>query len=241
MKVGCCGFAVSFEKYVRNLDVVEVQKTFYKPPKPETAEKWREKADSIKKDFEFTVKAFQVITHPPSSPTYRKVKLEVGENVGFFNPVKEVFEAWEKTEEIAKILRADKIVFQTPASFRMSRENLERVDEFFSSIDGGFTFIWEPRDMAGGELFEKFLEILEKHEIVHCVDAFISEPVKQGKISYFRLHGAYKGKRIVYSYSYTDEDLEMLKEKLANYPRAYVMFNNKTMYHDALKLKEMFG
>jgi|Deesub1362B_J571_1020462.scaffolds.fasta_scaffold00016_196 uncharacterized protein YecE (DUF72 family) len=236
MKIGCCGFAVAFEKYIRNLDVVEVQKTFYTPPKPETAEKWREKADSINKDFEFTIKAFQVITHPPNSPTYRKVKLEVGKDIGFFNPVKEVFEAWEKTKEIAEILRADKIIFQTPASFKMTRNNLEKVDEFFNSIDGDFTFIWEPRDVAV-ELTDHFLEILTRHGIVHCVDPFVSEPVKQGKINYFRLHGAYKGKKIVYSYTYTNDDLERLKKKVTSYSNPYVMFNNKTMYQDALRFK----
>ncbi|MBO8182175.1 MAG: DUF72 domain-containing protein [Archaeoglobus sp.] len=238
MKVGCCGFAVAFDKYVKSLDVVEVQQTFYKPPKLETAEKWRQKADSINKGFEFTVKAFQVITHPRSSPTYRKAKLEVSGNVGFFNPVKEVFEAWEKTKEIAEILRADKIVFQTPSSFKMTEENLKRVDEFFSSIDGKFTFIWEPRDYSEA-LMELFADILKKHGIVHCVDPFASEPAFLPDIAYFRLHGAYKGKRIVYSYTYSDEELNQLGEKTGKYPNPYVMFNNKSMYNDALRFREL--
>jgi uncharacterized protein YecE (DUF72 family) len=240
MKVGCCGFAVSFEKYVKDLEVVEVQKTFYKPPKPETAEKWRKKVDQINERFEFTVKAFQVITHPPTSPTYRKVGLKVGKDAGFFNPVKEVFEAWEKTKEIAEILRADKIVFQTPSTFKMTEENLERVDNFFSSIDGNFTFVWEPRDHSEA-LMDLFTDILERHGIVHCVDPFLFEPALKQKISYFRLHGAYRGKRIVYSHTYSDEELNLLKERVGNFSSPYVMFNNKTMFSDALRFKTLLG
>jgi uncharacterized protein YecE (DUF72 family) len=235
MKIGCCGFATSFERYVRALDVVEVQQTFYKPPKPETAERWREKADSIKREFEFTVKAFQVITHPPTSPTYRKAKLEVGGDVGFFNPVKEVFEAWEKTKEIAEILRADKILFQTPSSFKMTGENLKKVDEFFSSIEGGFTFIWEPRDYS--ERLAEFVEVLKRHGIIECVDPLVSQPCLEQEINYFRLHGTYEGKRIIYSHTYTDEELFELRRRARKFSNPYVMFNNKTMFQDALRFK----
>jgi len=72
VKDGCCGFPVGMKKYFENFDVVEVQKTFYKPPSQKTAEKWRKNAPE---NFEFTIKAWQVITHPPSSPTYRKAEL----------------------------------------------------------------------------------------------------------------------------------------------------------------------
>ncbi|MHC1610664.1 MAG: DUF72 domain-containing protein [Candidatus Methanospirareceae archaeon] len=36
------------------------------------AERWRLRAP---KEFEFTVKAWQLITHEPTSPTYRKARL----------------------------------------------------------------------------------------------------------------------------------------------------------------------
>ncbi|RLI79276.1 DUF72 domain-containing protein, partial [Archaeoglobales archaeon] len=44
IKVGCCGFPVSMKKYFDNLKLVEVQKTFYKPPEIKTAERWRKNA-----------------------------------------------------------------------------------------------------------------------------------------------------------------------------------------------------
>lgn len=95
--VGCCGFPASLEKYFQTLKLVEVQKTFYRPPMPSTATKWRESAPE---EFEFTVKAWQLITHPPESPTYKKANLVIKnrENYGFFKPTKEVFEAWKKPQ-----------------------------------------------------------------------------------------------------------------------------------------------
>jgi uncharacterized protein YecE (DUF72 family) len=76
IKVGCCGFPCSRKRYYENFDVIEIQKTFYNPPRIETAEKWRSDAP---KNFEFTLKAWQLITHPKESPTYRKAKLNLSE------------------------------------------------------------------------------------------------------------------------------------------------------------------
>ncbi|HDD64840.1 MAG TPA: DUF72 domain-containing protein, partial [Firmicutes bacterium] len=91
MKVGCCGFPISQKKYFENFNLVEVQKTFYQIPEEETLIKWRKKAQ---KEFEFTLKAWQLITHPPSSPTYKRLKIELSDkekkNYGFFKPTDEV-------------------------------------------------------------------------------------------------------------------------------------------------------
>jgi uncharacterized protein YecE (DUF72 family) len=51
--------------------VVEVQQTFYEPPADTTIRRWRARAPAA---FEFTLKAWQLITHEPSSPTFRRLK-----------------------------------------------------------------------------------------------------------------------------------------------------------------------
>jgi uncharacterized protein YecE (DUF72 family) len=64
--------------------LVEIQSTFYEiPARIETVKKWREEAP---RDFEFTIKAFQVITHDSKSPTYKRLKRKFGnpKNYGFF-------------------------------------------------------------------------------------------------------------------------------------------------------------
>ncbi len=221
LKVGCCGFPVSMKKYFETFDVVEVQKTFYKPPEVKTAEKWRKSAPE---DFEFTIKAWQVITHPPSSPTYRKAGIRF-ENCGFSDQLK-LFSWHGKNEEIAKALGAKVIVFQTPKSFKDTSENMENMRAFFNSIDRNFTFCFEPRGWSE----EKVRQICEELGLVHVVDPFVSRQV-YGEICYYRLHG------FDYKHKYTDEELEKLLSMIDR--DGYVMFNNVHMFDDALRFKKL--
>jgi len=70
VKIGTCGFGrTKRPDYVKNLPVVEIQHTFYQPPMIETLEKWRR---DVPEDFEFTLKAWQLITHEATSPTYKR-------------------------------------------------------------------------------------------------------------------------------------------------------------------------
>lgn len=66
LKIGCCGFGQARTRYYERFPVVEVQKTFYQPPLARTLDRWRAEAPS---GFAFTLKAWQPITHPASSPT----------------------------------------------------------------------------------------------------------------------------------------------------------------------------
>ena len=70
-KVGLCGYTMGAAAYFKKFSVVEVQQTFYDPPPLSTIAKWRAQAPA---DFEFTMKAWQVITHFGASSTYRRLK-----------------------------------------------------------------------------------------------------------------------------------------------------------------------
>ena len=76
VKVGCCGFRSSQSSYYRLLPAVEVQHSFYQPPKVATLEKWRREAPV---NFEFTLKAWQLITHRATSPTYNRLQRQLTE------------------------------------------------------------------------------------------------------------------------------------------------------------------
>ena len=229
IKVGCCGFPVARKEYFKNFGLVEVQKTFYKPLKLETAIRWREEAPQ---EFEFAVKAWQLITHPPSSPTYRKAGIGVANEskYGYFRPTKEVFDAWERTAEIADALKAEVVVFQCPASFNEEKGGIRNMREFFSSIDRKFIYAWEPRGKWNDAAVKK---ICEELGIIHCVDPFKNESV-YGTPKYFRLHG-----RNGYRYDYSIEELQELREMCKN--DAYCLFNNTKMYKNAIEFKNLIG
>lgn len=232
VKVGCCGFPINKKEYFKNFSLVELQSTFYEiPAKIETVKRWRKEAP---KNFEFTIKAFQVITHEISSPTYKRLKRKFGnpKNYGFFKNTKEVFEAWEMTKKVAKVLGVKIILFQCPASFKPEKENIENLKNFFKKISNkNFIFVWEPR----GEWNEKLIKNLcEELSLIHCVDPFKQRPVF-GKINYFRLHGkpSYNLK-----YNYTEQDFKEFL-KLCDKRENYVLFNNLSMFEDAQEFQKL--
>ena len=231
LKIGCCGFPQARQNYFKNFSIVEIQQTFYQLPEEKTALKWKKEAPL---DFEYTLKAWQLITHPVSSPTYRKLKIKIKneKNYGFFKPTQEVFSAWEKTSKIADILNTKIIVFQCPASFKPEKENIKNMKNFFKKIKRkDYIFCWEPRGNWSEELIE---ELCKDLDLVHCVDPFKKNSVF-GKINYFRLHGI-----TGYSYHYTEKDLRTLKEMIDKIQKpTYVMFNNVYMYEDALNFKKL--
>jgi len=232
IKVGCCGFPVKREIYYQTFPVVEVQQTFYQLPRIDTGRRWREEAPS---DFEFTMKAWQLITHESSSPTYRRLRMKILEakkkDYGFFKNTEEVDAAWSKTAEFAKALGAKRIVFQCPASFHPGSEHIENLKKFFKKIENrSFTFIWEPRGSWERKEVEK---ICRELGILPCLDPFEEQPVG-GELLYARLHG-----RTGYRDTYSEREIKELIEMGENYPQAYLMFNNISMYEDACHLKKL--
>jgi uncharacterized protein YecE (DUF72 family) len=71
VRVGLCGFTIAFEGDVREYWLMEVEHTFYEPLRGATMRCWRAEAPS---EFEFTSKAWLLITHGASSPTYRRLR-----------------------------------------------------------------------------------------------------------------------------------------------------------------------
>jgi uncharacterized protein YecE (DUF72 family) len=233
-RIGCCGWARPQAEYFRNFSVIEVQQTFYQPPRLETLARWRESAP---RNFEFTLKAWQLITHESTSPTYRRLKIAIPQRTkaryGAFRPTEEVQSAWRTTLDCARALGACIVLFQCPASFTPSDEHIENLRDFFAAAHrdaNDLVLAWEPR----GKWSENVVQALctELH-IIHAVDPFVQQPVTS-RSRYFRLHGIGG-----YDYSYSDVDLG----RLASWCRGktYVMFNNKSMAQDALRFRTRYG
>ena len=219
IKVGCCGYPVSMKRYYESFSLVELNTTFYQYPRISTVEGWRAKAP---KNFEFTVKAHQDVSH--------KFKLR---------PERECLEAFEKMREICNILGAKILLVQTPASLRPDK--LEDAKEFFRRISReDLTIVWETRGPAWEtkEARQRLADALKELDIPHVVDPFKITPVYVGKTAYFRLHGL--GERLYY-YQYSNEELKELIRITEEYKEkteeVYVLFNNLSMFDDAVRFK----
>jgi len=235
--VGTCGFSArgGRKAYFDAFPVVEVQDTFYRIVRKSTLEKWRREAPE---GFEYTVKAFQGVTHPASSPTWRRSNLKIPEEkrdrYGFFRPTKEVMDSWLYTLDAARTLGSRFIVVQTPASFKPTAENVENIRRFFREAPrNGFLVGWEPRG-EWNRMRELLGEILGELSLVHVVDPFRRKEVVETETRYYRLHGR-GGREVNYRYKYSDDDLDELVRYIASLDarRVYVMFNNVYMFDDA--------
>ena len=154
--------------------------------------------------------------------------------LGFFRNSEPVWRAWETTRAIADAVDAKVIVFQCPASFTATSENVRNFGDFFRKLGPQpRQMAWEPRGAWPDGLVR---EMCAESGLIHCVDPFVNESVF-GDPLYWRLHG--KGG---YSYRYTDADLSDLRRWLVrrgSAQPAYVMFNNVAMGDDARRFQEL--
>lgn len=226
VRVGLCGWTVSQAAYVRRFPVVEVQHTFYEPPADAVLTRWRTQVPS---GFEFTMKAWQLVTHESNSPTYRRLKQPLPDNargqVGAFRTTDPVLAGWQRTLDCARILEATAVLLQCPRSFRPTVVNVERLRSFMSQVerpDG--RLLWEPR---GDWPTQLLTELCAELNVVHVVDPMHAETVTPEQ-TYYRLHGT-TGSRHVH----TDEELYRLRSLIEGRPSPYVMFNNLPRAGDA--------
>jgi uncharacterized protein YecE (DUF72 family) len=245
--VGCCGFAIpgGMRSYYREFDSVEIQSTFYNIPRLETIEKWRSEAPP---SFEFIPKAFQGITHPSSSPTWKRFRGKLpsmssnGERYGFLRPTEEVLSCWRTMIEICSKLRSEAVLIQTPPDFNCSETNSLNMEKLLTTVKRrNLTLCWEPRG-DWNKNPDRIKQTCSKLDLVHVVDIMRREPVSEHEIAYIRLHGI-NSREFDYEYKYSDTELLSLKGKLFNIQdrsrKAYVFFNNTNMADDAKRFKEI--
>ena len=235
IQIGTCGYGRSKkDQYAERLSVVEIQHTFYKPPQIKTLERWRAEMPEA---FEFTLKAWQFITHEAGSPTYRRLKRELTQKeekeAGAFKPTDTVDEAWQVTLDCARALKARTILFQCPAKFKQTPENIKNLRKFFKRIErGDMNFVWEPRGPWDDKVVKKICDDLD---LWHCVDPFKHPTVTRDRC-YYRLHGI-GGWR----YKYEEGELDELVSLLPEEGLSYVFFNNNEMFEDAVRFRKILS
>ena len=238
VRVGLCGFTMAMEDYAMHFPVIEVQHTFYDPPRDEVLQRW---LHTTPPSLEYTMKAWQLVTHAANSPTYRRLRrpLDPGAEPGFFRDSPAVAEGWRRSVHCARVLGATAILFQCPASFVPNAENVARMQRFFGGIERpSVRLLWEPR--GKGWVVERALalSLCREFGLVHVVDPFVTAP-EPGHPIYWRLHGIHGARS-----SYSDGELQRLRElalTIGTGEPAYVLFNNLPRVGDAKRFVKMVG
>ncbi|WP_203752693.1 DUF72 domain-containing protein [Actinoplanes cyaneus] len=231
VKVGMCGASMALTSYTQRFQVLEVQQTFYEPPREATLRRWRA---TVPPEFEFTMKAWQLITHEARSSTYRRLRTplsaEERTEVGGFRWTPVVERAWETTLDCAAILQATAILLQCPPSFRPAEPAIARLREFCSRArrPAGIRLLWEPRGQWPDEVVR---DLCEELDLTHAADPFLRPSLTP--MAYYRLHGVTGARHV-----YTDAEFAELAKTIGGGP-AYVMFNNLPRAADAWRFSRL--
>ncbi|GBC72743.1 hypothetical protein HRbin04_00135 [archaeon HR04] len=248
--VGCCSRRVTWQEYTRLFNAIEVDSTFYRLPRVDTAKRWFE---STSGKVRFCIKAFQCITHPLTSPTWKRAGSQMPkinqERYGHLKPTEENFEYWNSTLAVCKAVNAKICLLQLPPSFECNDEYVNNAIAFLSSIrrDGiSIGIELRNRSWMAEENRGKLLSILDR-DVVHVTDPFTWIPLVVGNIAYLRMHGklSIRGNTIRYDYSHMYSDYELVRLKnivdALSADEIYIMFNNINMHEDALRFRSLLS
>ena len=206
--------------YAQNFNTIEVNATFYRLPKPETFENWRQ---TTPHGFLWAVKANRYITH------IRRLK-DAGE------PLERFFSAARALKE-----KLGPVLFQLPPSLAFDQDTFQ---DFCSNVRiYKHRCVFEVRHKSWLE--ENVLARLEESGIAFCIsDTAGRHPYSEAVTAdfvYIRLHGSRK----LYASNYTEEELQVWGEKIRRWNReTYVYFDNDFGGYapkNAARLKEIMG
>lgn len=210
-----------FQRYSEDFDTVEINASFYRVPKPETFDGWREQASE---GFRYAVKVNRFITH---------LKKLVG-----------VEETLNDFVALARKLgpTLGPLLYQLPPSLKL---DLQRLENFLKLIPKDLSNVFEFR--SNSWYVPELYALLDRYGASFCVHDMPgskTERVAVGPIAYVRFHGG-EGK---YWGRYSDEGLlswtDWLLEQSRQGRPVWCYFNNDIhghAIHDAQTLKSMVG
>jgi uncharacterized protein YecE (DUF72 family) len=220
--------------YSQFFDAVEVNSTFYSPPRPQTAKGWASKTPS---NFLFSIKVWQKFTHPKMFEQFTGEKATVSQ--ADFKLFKSGLDPLLESGKLACLL------FQFPPSFHNNRTNREVLGTVLNGFPG-FQKVVELRHATWTENQKDLPSLLNE---VGAGLVVIDEPkfassIHQeffscGEIFYLRLHGRNRAKwwdhsssAERYDYLYTSKEILSFSLKLKNIiaslliQKIFIFFNN---------------
>jgi len=231
--VGCAGFGPTPQRYFEELSAVELTQTFIHPPRQKTLTRWREAAPE---GFGFVVRAWQLVTHQPSSPSYQQLPRSFAgslEGAGHLQDSEVVRNALSKTFEVARALEASAVLFETPPSFTPTPTHRLRLTRFFEGCERPATLVWCP---AGLWQTEEITRICRDLQLVPGLDPFTGGG--EGALDrepevYLRPLG------LGAEHRHTEAELGWLVSQLLSRERAYCVFGSPWLFDEARRLREL--
>jgi uncharacterized protein YecE (DUF72 family) len=207
--------------YAREFDTVEINNSFYRLPREETFDSWK---NSVPSGFLFAVKASRFLTH------IKRLKDPEDSIQLFFSRAKHL----EST--------LGPVLFQLPPNWRA---DVERFAHFLSVLPRCHRYVFEFRDQSW--LSDKILFLLRQHNAALCFHDWreISWPLElTADFTYIRLHGF----GAPYGGDYQDAVLrkwaEMIEAWSSRLQSVFVYFNNDAHGHaisNAHTLRKILG
>ncbi len=231
--IGCCSLGPRPARYFHRHTALELQQTFFEPPREAVLSRLRGQAPPR---FAFVVRAFQLITHEPGSPGYRRLRdaPRAGDACGHFRESELVKAATARTWAAARALGATAILFETPASFSPSAAHRERLARYVEQLDReGLHLIWDPRGVWSAGAASALCDELG---LVLCRDPGAPDfaPPEAGELAYFKLQGMGRQGPI-------SEDVLLPILEHAQGAETYCLFNTVDQLRDAERLEALLG
>jgi len=209
-------------------DTIEINSSFYAPPRPGVAVKWARKVHN-NPNFRFTAKAWQRLSHV----TGEEAESALADNC-------DIVRAAMGPLAEAGILGG--LLLQFPWKFRRNPENMEHLHRLFRRLKD-FPLVLEVRHGSWND--RSFLDFLRENGVAFCnIDQpVIGNSLKPGSeltspLGYFRFHGRnYEnwfregaGRDARYDYLYTKEEIHRLSGDIRKVQlkaeSTYVVTNN---------------
>jgi uncharacterized protein YecE (DUF72 family) len=207
-----------FPYYIKYFNTVEINNTFYRLPKKETFQNWK---NEVPDDFIYVIKASRYITHMKK----------------LHDPEKSTAVFLEHAAILGKNLGA--ILFQLPPSMKADAKILS---EFLDQLPTTTRYVFEFRNSSWYQ--KGIYDLLQKHNCAFCIyelDRHLSPIEITADFVYLRLHGP--GKK--YQGDYDDKTLSgwaRLCEKWLKTKDVFVYFDNDEKGYaafNAIRLKEL--